>query len=69
MKKYEYKLLTINVAKFRKQNFQAELDARFNELGNQGWELDKMEPINTSDIFFMGSATSDFFVVFKREKG
>lgn len=69
MKKYEYKMLTVSVAHFRKESFRAELDAKFNAWGDDGWELIKMEPITKGNFFTHGSTTEDFLIVFKREKG
>lgn len=68
MNKFEYKLITINAARLHNGKQQAEIDSKFRELGNEGWELDKMEPIITGGIFRIGSYTSEFLVVFKRQK-
>ena len=68
MKKFEYKLLTINVGHFQKKGFQEELNAKFQEWGEKGWDLVKMEPVSSENVFFRGSYTSKFLVVFKREK-
>jgi hypothetical protein len=68
MKKFEYKLLTISAAHLSNDKFQAELDDKFRTWGNQGWELIKMEPINSTGWFSYGSSTDKFIVVFKREK-
>ena len=68
MQKFEYKLLTINASHLSKTNFQSELNAKFRNWGNEGWELVKMEPVLKSGIFSVGSYTSDLLVVFKREK-
>ena len=68
MKKFEYKILTLNATKLHKEELQFEIDAKFNQWGNEGWELVKMEPVNSAGLFSYGSTTRDFFVVFKREK-
>jgi hypothetical protein len=68
MKKYEYKLLTVSVAHLRKEDFQAELNTKFQEWGNEGWDLVKMEPITTGNMAFRGATTREFLVVFKRKK-
>ena len=68
MQKFEYKLLTISASHLSKSNFQAEINAKFRHWGNEGWELVKMEPVLKSGIFSIGSYTTDFLVVFKREK-
>lgn len=68
MKKFEYKLLTISAAHLSKEKFQAELDEKFRRWGDQGWDLIKMEPINSTGLFSYGASTNKFIVVFKREK-
>ena len=68
MKKFEYKVMTISVAHFRKESFQEELNAKFQAWGEVGWELIKMEPISRGSLFFQGANTEKFLVVFKREK-
>lgn len=68
MKRFDYKLLTLNAVRLRNGKIQAEIDSKFRKLGNEGWELVKLEPILTGGMFRMGSYTSEFLVVFKREK-
>ena len=67
MKKFEYKILTISTAHLRKKNFQAELSEKFRIWGDEGWELIKMEPISSGG-FLQGANTSEFLIVFKKEK-
>ena len=61
-------MLTISASHLRRKNFQAELDERFNNWGNEGWDLMKMEPITSGGLFWQGANTQEFLVVFKREK-
>ena len=68
MKKFEYKLLTISVAHLSKNSFQGELNDKFQEWGNDGWELVKLEPISSGGVIFQGATTKKFLVVFKKEK-
>ena len=68
MKQFEYKLLTISAAHLSKSTFQEELDSKFQRWGSEGWELIKMEPINSIGFFAYSSSTKKFMVVFKREK-
>ncbi len=68
MKKFEYKILTISVSHLKKSNFQAELNTKFQEWGNEGWELVKMEPITSGGLIFQGATTNEFLAVFKKEK-
>jgi hypothetical protein len=68
MKKFEYKLLTVNTSHLRRKNFQTELDEKFRNWGNLGWDLIKMEPITSGGFFYHGASTVKFLIVFKREK-
>jgi hypothetical protein len=68
MKKFEYKVLTISAMHLSKKTFQAELDEKFRRWGDQGWDLIKMEPVNSTGFFHYGAYTDKFIVVFKREK-
>lgn len=68
MKKFEYKLLTIQAARLSRKSFQAEMDEKFRRWGYAGWELIKMEPVTSGGLFFQGATTREFLVVFKREK-
>ena len=67
MDKFEYKLLTVNAAHLRKSKFQAELQAKFDQWGNEGWDLVKMEAINGS-FWSYRAYTSKIFIVLKRTK-
>lgn len=68
MKKFEYKLLTINASDLGKSTFQSELNEKFQDWGEQGWDLIKMEPLNQGSHYRNGSNTKAFLVVFKKEK-
>ncbi len=68
MKKFEYKILTISVEHFRKKDFQLELNEKFGRWGEEGWELVKMEPIAKAALLLQGASTTNFLVVFKRDK-
>lgn len=68
MQKFEYKLLTIKTAHLNKFDFQAELELKFQNWGSEGWELDRMEPIQQGSWFGWFATTTKFFVVFKRLK-
>ena len=67
MKKFDYKILTISVAHFRKSSFQTELNEKFSQWGEEGWELIKMEGISSGGMGFQGATTEEFLAVFKRE--
>lgn len=68
MKKFEYKMLTISVAHLNRSTFRAELDQKFQDYGNEGWELIKLESIVEGGILTQGGSTKELFAVFKREK-
>lgn len=68
MKKFDYKIITISVAHLKKRGFQSELNQRFQEWGDEGWDLVKMEPISSGGVVFQGNNTDEFLAVFKREK-
>ena len=68
MKKYEYKIITIRAGHLDRNNFQEKLDQNFNDWGNEGWDLVKMEPITSGGLFWQGANTDKFLIVFKREK-
>lgn len=67
MKRYEYKMITINAGHLNQKKIQEKLDVNFNEWGKQGWDLIKMEPITSGGLFWQGANTDGFFIVFKRE--
>lgn len=67
MKKYEYKLLTISAFHLRQSMFRAKLEEKFQQWGEEGWDLVKMEPVQGGTWIYWAS-TSKFLVVFKREK-
>ncbi len=64
MDKFEYKLLTISTTHLKKTEFQSELQIKFDEWGNEGWDLVKMEPV----IDGLFGWSTKFLVVFKRPK-
>ncbi|MEM9856565.1 MAG: DUF4177 domain-containing protein [Bacteroidota bacterium] len=68
MKKFEYKMLTISVSHLSSKNFRNELNQKFKDYGEDGWELVKMEPIVRGGMFTYGGTTKEFFTVFQREK-
>ena len=68
--KYEYKLLHFKVGVFSPSGLPDDLNIRFDELGQNGWEYVEMKPILSSGLFFlfMGifSSTKQMIAVFKR---
>ena len=72
LKKWEYKLVVIQTFKNTSTGFDENLNVRFNELGNEGWELVKIEPVQKGGFLFFGfggtSYTESLIAVFKRSK-
>ncbi|MEQ8531535.1 MAG: DUF4177 domain-containing protein [Imperialibacter sp.] len=68
MQKFEYKIVTISVAHLKKKDFQSELSRNFDEWGGEGWDLVKFEPVTESWFLFDRGSTTEFIVIFKREK-
>lgn len=66
---YEYKIITVSVAHFNKENFQEELSTKFNDRGKEGWDLIKMEPIMKAGLMFQVGDTTDFVIIFKKQIG
>ena len=53
---------------YRVDNIKPSCMSYINNLGNEGWELIKMEPVTSGGIIWQGASTDEFLVVFKREK-
>ncbi len=53
MKKFEYKMLTISVSHLSSKNFRNELNQKFKDYGEDGWELVKMEPIVRGGMLYL----------------
>jgi hypothetical protein len=68
MQKFEYKIVTISVAHLKKKDFQSELSLNFDKWGAEGWDLVKFEPVLESWFLFDRGSTTEFIVIFKREK-
>lgn len=67
MQKFEYK--TVTFASDTKHLGEDEtLTRQFNQWGEQGWELVKMEPLIKASNWHYGSKTVGFLGVFKRPK-
>lgn len=68
MKRFEYKLVTFNASRMGRNSFRAELDKRFQQWGNDGWELVNMERITSRSWFFNMEFTREILATFKRER-
>jgi hypothetical protein len=67
MKKFEYKLINISSKEIADDRLLLELNDAINRMGLDGWELVRMEPVAKGSYMTMGSKTSAFLMVFKRE--
>jgi len=66
---FEYKIVSVDASKlYRSSSFQRELDTKFNEWGQEDWELIKFEPITGGGLLFQGATTKEFIAIFKRKK-
>ena len=66
MKKWEYKIVYINA---NKQNYLPDnINEQFDQWGNAGWELIKVEPKLTCGFWGFSAFTEGYVVFFKREK-
>lgn len=68
MEKFEYKILEVSRTNMQRDGFQAELLAKLNELGAQGWDLITIEGMNEGSVFLKISETVDILFVFKRKR-
>ncbi|GAB2817144.1 DUF4177 domain-containing protein [Ferruginibacter profundus] len=68
MKKFEYKMITVSREHMKKDSFQTEMLDRFNELGNEGWEIISAEGLNGSSMLWKVAETTELIFIFKREK-
>ncbi|MFL5241958.1 MAG: DUF4177 domain-containing protein [Gemmataceae bacterium] len=70
--KWEYKVVYIVTTKWTSTGLPTDLGESFDQWGNEGWELVKIEPIHAGGwfLFFFGTFTrTDAFVAFfKRQK-
>ena len=66
MKKWEYKIVYINANK--PNCLPDNINEQFDEWGNAGWELIKVEPKLASGFWGFSAFTEAYVVIFKREK-
>ena len=67
MVRWEYKILHCSARKLTASGLPKDLNARLDELGDDGWELVRVEPILERSIL-SGSYTWGFVFFFKRSK-
>ena len=68
MKQWEYKIVFSEVKGWITRKPDPTLGASMNELGASGWELVSFTPMSGNTSTAWGAATSDFVLVFKRQK-
>jgi hypothetical protein len=67
--RWEYKIIYIDATRWSPTGLPEELGVRFDELGDEGWELVKVEPILTGSWgVFLGSKTKALISFFRRPK-
>ncbi|MGC4102503.1 DUF4177 domain-containing protein [Ferruginibacter sp.] len=66
--KFEYKILTVSREHMKSGNFQTEMLEKFNDYGEQGWELISTEGLNTSSLLWKVAETTELVFIFKRSK-
>lgn len=72
MEKYEYKLLYFNVDLWSQSGLPSDLNVKFDELGEEGWEYLEMKPIQSGGLFLaivgVFTHTKRLIAVFRRVK-
>jgi len=70
--KWEYKIVFINALKWNKTGLPNDLNLKFDELGEDGWELVKIEPKLDGGFILFGigvcTHTVGYTAFFKRAK-
>ncbi len=67
MVRWEYKIVHLVAAKWTSTGLSEEVGVRFDELGNEGWELVRVEPVLRPSAL-SGSYTAAFVAFFKRPR-
>lgn len=68
MEKWEYKIVMSELKGFIKSKLDPAMEAGMNELGGEGWELISCSPMSGNNTGAWGASTSNFVLVFKRQK-
>ncbi len=65
--KWEYMTISIEAKGVWNKNFNEKMSLqRLNELGQEGWELISVTPVERTGVFTQKSATYAFAFIFKR---
>ena len=67
MKKFEYKIVTVKAENLYKKTEKSHMEDQFTLWGQEGWDMVKMEAINSGNHVTNGATTKSFVVVFKKE--
>ena len=65
--KWEYKIIYFSAKKWTSTGLPSGLGTEFDRLGNDGWELVRVEPLLKPSIL-AGSYTSGFLAFFKKAR-
>ncbi len=70
--KWEYKIVYVNAKKLTSTGLPEDINIKFDELGEEGWELIKVEQKLNSGMLLFGfgwfSSTVGYVAIFKRQK-
>ncbi len=70
--KWEYKIIGFSAEQWIPAGLPSDIGQRFDEWGEDGWELVRVEPILRGGWFFLGfgsfTRTTSFVAYFKRPK-
>lgn len=68
MEKWEYTIIFSEVKGLINKKPDPTMQDRMNVLGENGWELVSFTPMSGNTITAFGAATSNFILVFKRQR-
>jgi Domain of unknown function (DUF4177) len=66
--KFEYKILTVSREHMKRESFQTEMLSKFNDYGEDEWELISAEGMNGSSMLWQVGETTEIVFIFKRVK-
>ena len=67
-KRWEYKIVYINATQSRQSGLPDDVNEKFDQWGDAGWELVKVEPKLTCGLFGLGTFTEGYVAFFRKEK-
>ncbi len=67
MDRWEYKIVYLVASKWTSTGLPEDVGVRFDEMGSEGWELVRVEPVLRPSVL-SGSYTAAFITFFKRPR-